>query len=62
MLTCNGFGTVAADKPLGPLSFDRRDVGEKDVRIQILFCGVCHSDLRSDVKYRFSIDMASLSV
>jgi uncharacterized zinc-type alcohol dehydrogenase-like protein len=30
---------------LGPLSIDRRDVGEKDVRIEILFCGVCHSDL-----------------
>jgi len=45
MLACNGFGTVAADKPLEPITFDRRDVGEKDVRIDILFCGVCHSDL-----------------
>jgi alcohol dehydrogenase (NADP+) len=45
MLACNGFGTAAADKPLGLLTFNRRDVGEKDVRIEILFCGVCHSDL-----------------
>jgi uncharacterized zinc-type alcohol dehydrogenase-like protein len=45
MLTCNGFGTNAADMPLGPLSFNRRDVGGEDVRIEILFCGVCHSDL-----------------
>jgi uncharacterized zinc-type alcohol dehydrogenase-like protein len=45
MITCNGFGTDAADKPLSPISFDRRDVGEEDVRIEILFCGVCHSDL-----------------
>ena len=35
----------AADKPLGPLEIQRRDVGPNDVRIDILFCGVCHSDL-----------------
>jgi len=45
MLTCTGFGTEAADKPLGPLTFNRRDVGERDVQIEILYCGVCHSDL-----------------
>jgi uncharacterized zinc-type alcohol dehydrogenase-like protein len=56
MLACNGFGTVAADKPLGPLSFNRRDVGDEDVRVEILFCGVCHSDLhyaRND--WRFTV-------
>src|SRR5580700_10545592 len=26
-------------------SFDRRDPGAKDIQIDILFCGVCHSDL-----------------
>jgi uncharacterized zinc-type alcohol dehydrogenase-like protein len=45
MIEGNGFGTSAADKPLGPLSFNRRDVGAEDIRIEILFCGVCHSDL-----------------
>jgi uncharacterized zinc-type alcohol dehydrogenase-like protein len=45
MIACNGFGTDAADKPLGPMTFNRRDVGEKDVLMEILFCGVCHSDL-----------------
>ena len=31
--------------PLEPWSFDRREPGAKDVLIEILFCGVCHSDL-----------------
>ena len=45
MLECTGFGTTAADRALSKLSFQRRDVGADDVRIQILYCGVCHSDL-----------------
>ena len=40
-----GFGTLAADKPLSPLTIKRRDVGADDVKIEIQFCGVCHSDL-----------------
>lgn len=31
--------------PLAPFSFERRDPGPKDVQIEILFCGVCHSDI-----------------
>jgi uncharacterized zinc-type alcohol dehydrogenase-like protein len=45
MLTCTGFASQAADKPLAPFSFNRRDVGAHDVAIDIAFCGVCHSDL-----------------
>jgi uncharacterized zinc-type alcohol dehydrogenase-like protein len=45
MIDCTGFGTTAADKPLQKLVFKRRDVGKNDVKIKILFCGVCHSDL-----------------
>jgi uncharacterized zinc-type alcohol dehydrogenase-like protein len=45
MIDCTGFGTTAADKPLQKLVFNRRDVGKHDVKIRILFCGVCHSDL-----------------
>jgi uncharacterized zinc-type alcohol dehydrogenase-like protein len=40
-----GFGAAAADQPLSKLNFTRRDVGIDDVKIDILFCGVCHSDL-----------------
>ncbi len=45
MFTCVGFATAAADQPLRPFSFERRDPGPKDVRIDIHYCGVCHSDL-----------------
>lgn len=41
------YGTVAADKPIGPLTIKRRSVGAKDVEIDILFCGICHSDLHT---------------
>ena len=33
--------------PLGPHTIDRRDPGPTDVQIDILFCGVCHSDLHT---------------
>ncbi len=41
------YGTVAADKPIGPLTIKRRSVGAKDVEIDILYCGICHSDLHT---------------
>jgi alcohol dehydrogenase (NADP+) len=31
--------------PLAPTIIARRDPGEHDVRLEILFCGICHSDL-----------------
>ncbi|WP_340121137.1 alcohol dehydrogenase catalytic domain-containing protein [Methylobacter svalbardensis] len=34
------------NSPLLPLSFGRRDPTPTYVRIEILFCGVCHSDIR----------------
>jgi alcohol dehydrogenase (NADP+) len=45
MIDCTGFGSTAPDKALQKLDFKRRDVGKNDVKIKILFCGVCHSDL-----------------
>jgi uncharacterized zinc-type alcohol dehydrogenase-like protein len=41
------FGTEAADADLKQMSIDRRDTTEKDVEIDILYCGVCHSDLHT---------------
>ncbi|MBC8123418.1 MAG: alcohol dehydrogenase catalytic domain-containing protein, partial [Gemmatimonadaceae bacterium] len=40
-------GYAAADKssPMEPFSFERREPGPKDVQIEILFCGICHSDV-----------------
>jgi len=34
-----------ASTPLAPFSFERRTPGPDDVHFEILFCGVCHSDL-----------------
>lgn len=45
MKNVNAYGTPAADAMLGPLSIERRTVGPHDVQIEILFCGVCHSDI-----------------
>ncbi len=45
MLVCTGFGATSPSSPLGPVTFNRRDVGQNDVEIDIMFCGVCHSDL-----------------
>jgi len=39
------FGTEAAEAPLKSLNIRRRDVTPHDVEIEILFCGICHSDL-----------------
>src|SRR5690606_18817942 len=41
------FGTEAADAPLTLLSIPRRAVTPHDVEIEILFCGICHSDLHT---------------
>jgi len=45
--TIKAFGTEAADKPLHALTIKRRDVTAKDIEIEILYCGVCHSDLHT---------------
>jgi len=39
------FGTQAAKTPLAPMEIKRREPGPKDVEIEILYCGVCHSDI-----------------
>jgi uncharacterized zinc-type alcohol dehydrogenase-like protein len=42
-----GFAATDASAPLAPFSFERREPREKDVEIDIQFCGVCHSDLHT---------------
>lgn len=39
------FAAERVHSPLGPFQFARREPGPRDVVIEILFCGVCHSDL-----------------
>ncbi len=42
-----GFAAHSATSPLGPFEFERRELGPQDVYIEILYCGICHSDLHS---------------
>ena len=46
-MTVKAYGAHAADKPLESLDIARRAPGPHDVRIDIDFCGVCHSDLHT---------------
>jgi len=43
--TIRAFGTESPEADLKEISIDRRGVKAKDVEIDILYCGVCHSDL-----------------
>ena len=40
-----GYAAQNAKTPLAPWNFQRREVKSHDVQIDILYCGVCHSDL-----------------
>ncbi len=45
MITAKAYAAKDAASPLTPFSFERRDLRPHDVQVDILFCGVCHSDL-----------------
>ncbi|MBB3175505.1 MAG: NAD(P)-dependent alcohol dehydrogenase [Roseomonas mucosa] len=44
-MTVKAYGAQAAHTPLAALHIVRREPGPNDVKIDIAFCGVCHSDL-----------------
>jgi uncharacterized zinc-type alcohol dehydrogenase-like protein len=45
MFEVRAYAAASAISPLKPFSVQRRDPGPRDVQIEILYCGVCHSDL-----------------
>jgi uncharacterized zinc-type alcohol dehydrogenase-like protein len=47
MFKSMGYAAESSDSPLKSFPFERRDTGPNDVRIEILYCGVCHSDLHT---------------
>src|SRR5512133_2508802 len=47
MYKANAYAAASADSPLAGTTIPRRDPTEHDVQIEILFCGICHSDLHS---------------
>ena len=42
-----GYAAFSSNAKLAPYQFSRRDIRENDIAIEILFCGVCHSDLHT---------------
>jgi uncharacterized zinc-type alcohol dehydrogenase-like protein len=45
MPSSKGYAALDKQSPLGPFSFTRREPLPTDIAIEVLFCGVCHSDL-----------------
>lgn len=45
MIETKAYAAQNEHTPLAPWTFERRDVGPHDVQFDILYCGVCHSDL-----------------
>ncbi|WP_367848304.1 NAD(P)-dependent alcohol dehydrogenase [Rhodoferax sp. WC2427] len=47
MTTAHGYAATSPTSPLAPFSFERRAPGAQDVALDVLYCGVCHSDLHT---------------
>lgn len=47
MKAVKAYAAKSAEKPLEPWQIDRREPGDDDVEIEILYCGVCHSDIHT---------------
>ena len=47
MYNAKAYSAASATSPLSPDTIVRRDPGEHDVQLEILFCGICHSDLHT---------------
>lgn len=47
MTQVKAFGAAASDADLKQMTIERRDILDDDVKIEILYCGVCHSDLHT---------------
>ncbi len=45
MFKARAYSAASASSPLAPTTIERREPTDQDVRIEILYCGVCHSDL-----------------
>lgn len=47
MISTRGYAAHESSAPLKPFDFERRDPGDKDVLIDILYAGICHSDIHT---------------
>ncbi|WP_323011056.1 NAD(P)-dependent alcohol dehydrogenase [Paracoccus sp. (in: a-proteobacteria)] len=44
-MTVHSYAAFSTDAPLGPYAFEARALRPNDVQLEVLYCGVCHSDL-----------------
>jgi len=47
MLTVNAYAATSPTAPLTPTTIERRDLGSRDVQIEIKYAGICHSDIHT---------------
>jgi D-arabinose 1-dehydrogenase-like Zn-dependent alcohol dehydrogenase len=47
VFTTNAFAAPAAGAPPGATTIQRREVGPRDVLIDIAYCGICHTDIHT---------------
>jgi len=47
MIKTKAYAAQSASTALAPFSIERRDPGPHDIQLEILYCGVCHSDLHT---------------
>ncbi|MES2503927.1 MAG: NAD(P)-dependent alcohol dehydrogenase [Myxococcota bacterium] len=47
MINAKGIAAFSSKEPLAPYAFERREPKERDVVIDIKFCGICHSDIHT---------------
>ena len=59
MYNAKAYAAASATSPLAPTTIGRREPTEQDVQIDILFCGICHSDLHT-VRDEFSSIMQTI--
>jgi alcohol dehydrogenase (NADP+) len=45
MLSTRGYASKSPTSTLEPFTFERRDLGPHDVLIEIMYCGIYHSDI-----------------
>jgi uncharacterized zinc-type alcohol dehydrogenase-like protein len=44
-VTTKAYAAASPTEPLAPFEFERREPGDRDVVIDIKYCGICHSDI-----------------
>jgi alcohol dehydrogenase (NADP+) len=47
VIPTRAYGTTGPKSPLGPMNIQRREPRAQDIQVEILYCGICHSDIHT---------------